>query len=278
MHPIKRASMLFILLAAAAGAAAASDAGRPAPGKAAAAADWPTWSGPRGDLTSPGHGAFQGDAFGLGRVWTRPLGPAYSGIVAAEGRLVTAFSDGEADVLVALDASTGAERWRYQISETYKGHDGSDDGPLSTPTVDGGVVYGLGARGGLFAVSLADGEELWRRDVVAEFGAAKPHYGFATTPTVVGDVLAVQVGGGDGRSVVAFDRVTGEMRWSAGDDRIGYQSPTVIELDGEPVLVAVTNRHLLGLAPATGDVLFEHRHTEGERGGFGTAQPVPVGR
>ena len=121
-------------------------------------ADWPVWSGPEGNFTSLGNGVFDGGAFGLERVWSRPLGSAYSGIVVVDGRLTTTFSDGESDYLVALDASTGAEQWRYRISETYKGHDGSDDGPLATPTIDGGVVYGLGAWGGLFAVSLEDGQ------------------------------------------------------------------------------------------------------------------------
>jgi enterochelin esterase-like enzyme/outer membrane protein assembly factor BamB len=240
-------------------------------------ADWPVWSGPAGNLTSLGNGVFDGGAFGLERVWSRPLGSAYSGIVMADGRLVTTFSDGESDYLVALDPPTGAEQWRYRISDTYKGHDGSDDGPLATPTLDGGVVYGLGAWGRLFAVSLEDGKERWRRDLVADFGAVKPHYGFTTTPTVIGDLLVVETGGDDGRSISAFDRWTGELRWSTGDDPVRYQSPMAFDLGGEASLVAVTDRSLIGLAPTTGEVLWKHQHTEGDARGFGSAQPVPVG-
>ena len=240
-------------------------------------ADWPLWSGPAGNLTSLGNGLFDGGGFGLERVWSRPLGSAYSGIVVVGGWLTTAFSDGESDYLVALDASSGVEQWRYRISDTYKGHDGSDDGPLATPTIDGGVVYGLGARGGLFAVSLEDGKERWRRDLVADFGAVKPNYGFTTSPTVIGDLLVVETGGGDGRSISAFDRANGELRWSTGDDPVRYQSPMAFELRGETSLVAVTDRSLLGLAPETGEVLWTHLHTEGDGRGFGSAQPVPVG-
>ncbi|MDA8020768.1 MAG: PQQ-binding-like beta-propeller repeat protein [Thermoanaerobaculia bacterium] len=238
--------------------------------------DWPVWSGPEGNLTAPGNGVFDG-AFGFEQEWTRPLGSAYSGILVVDGRLTTKFSDGTSDFLVALDASTGAELWRYRISDTYKGHDGSDDGPLATPAIDGGVIYGLGAWGGLFAVSLPDGKEQWRRDLVADAGAEKPYYGFATAPTVIGDLLVVETGGADGRSISAFDRETGELRWSAGDDPVMYQSPLTLELGGETLLVAVTNRSLLGLAPETGEVLWKHRHTEGDSLGFLSAQPVPVG-
>jgi outer membrane protein assembly factor BamB len=237
--------------------------------------DWPVWSGPDRNLTSLGNGVFPGDGFGLEAAWSRPLGSGYSGISVAGDRLVTAFSDGEADYLVALDPATGVEQWRYRIADTYKGHDGSDDGPLATPTLADDSVYGLGAWGKLFAVGLADGKELWSHRLVDDFGARKPDYGFTTTPTVVGDLLVVETGGDAGRSISAFDRATGEARWSIGDDEVGYQSPQALTFGGRTVLIAVTNRHLYGLEPETGKTLFEHRHSEDEGNGF--AQPVPVG-
>ena len=240
-------------------------------------ADWPLWSGPSGNLTSLGNGLFDGGPFGLERVWSRPLGSAYSGVLVVDGRLVTTFSDGASDYLVALDASSGAEQWRYRISDTYKGRPNSDDGPLATPALDGGVVYGLGATGELFAVSLEEGKERWRLDLVADFGAVMPHFGFTTAPTVLGDLLVVETGGDDGRSISAFARDTGALRWSTGDDPVTYQSPLVLDLGGETSLVAITDRSLLGLVPETGEVLWQHRHTEGDGRGFRAAQPVPVG-
>ena len=273
MHRKILASICLVLSASAGVAVAETDTEL----RADSAASWPMWSGPQGDLTSPGQGMFGGDAFGLERVWTRPLGSGYSGIVVDHGRLVTTFSDGESDFLVALDPSSGAETWRYRISETYKGHDGSDDGPLSTPTLDDDTAYGLGARGELFAVSLSDGTPRWRRDLVADFGAVKPHYGFTTAPLVAGELLVVEAGGTDGRAIVALDRATGELRWSTGDDSVRYQSPMALDLEGETTVVAITDRHLLGLAPETGEELWRFRHTEGDARGFGVAQPVPVG-
>ncbi len=280
LHPRRPVSICLVLLAMASVTVAEPDSELRAERSITLpreGADWPMWSGPEGNLTSLGNGVFEGGAFGLERVWSRPLGSAYSGIVVSGGRLATTFSDGESDYLVALDASTGAEQWRYRVSDTYKGHDGSDDGPLATPTIADGAVYGLGAMGELFAVSLEDGEERWRLDLVADFGAVKPHYGFATTPTVIGDLLVVETGGADGRSISAFDRETGEPLWSTGDDPVRYQSPMAFDLGGEASLVAVTDRSLLGLAPETGEVLWKHPHTEGDDRGFGSAQPVPVG-
>ena len=237
--------------------------------------DWPVWSGPDRNLTSLGNGIFDRDHLGLEKIWSRPLGSAYSGISIVGDRVVTGFSDGESDFLVSLDAASGEEQWRYRISDAYKGHDGSDDGPIATPMIADGVVYGLGAWGHLFALSLADGHEIWAQQVVETLGARKPAWGFTTTPTVVGDVLVVETGGNAGRAISAFDRRTGQLRWSTGDDTVGYQSPLAYEVAGEPRILAVTNRNLVGLEPATGKVLWQHQHAGGGQDGF--SQPVPVG-
>ncbi len=237
--------------------------------------DWPQWSGPNHNLTSLGNGIFDRESFGLETVWKQPLGSAYSGISIVGDRVVTGFSDGTSDFLISLDASTGKEQWRYKISETYKGHDGSDDGPLASPMIADGKVYGLGAWGHLFALELADGKPLWAHHVVEKFGARKPEYGFTTTPTVVGKLLVVETGGDAGRSISAFDRATGELRWSTGDDAVGYQSPIVLSVGGERQILAVTNEHMMGLEPETGKVLWQHENSEGGQDGF--SQPVPVG-
>ena len=272
----KKLIVICLILSALAGLADAEPGAERSTTRPYEGRDWPVWSGPEGNLTSLNNGVLS-RAFAFEKGWTRPLGAAYSGILVVDGRLVTTFSDGESDYLTALDASTGAEQWRYRISETYKGHDGSDDGPLSTPAIDGGIVYGLGAWGGLFAVSLEDGNELWRRDLVADFGAVKPGYGFTTAPTVIGDLLVVEAGGADGHSIVALDRETGELRWSTGDDSVRYQSPMIFDLGDVTLLVAVTDRYLFGLEPETGEVLWKHPHTEDEGRGFSSAQAVQVG-
>ncbi|MCP4654139.1 MAG: PQQ-binding-like beta-propeller repeat protein, partial [bacterium] len=205
---------------------------------------WPTWSGPHSDLTAAGDGIFDRPGFGLEVLWSKPLGSGYSGIVVAGERVVTAFSDGESDLVAALDAATGDELWRYRIAETYKGHDNSDDGPLATPTIHDGLVYGLGARGRLFALRLADGKQVWSRRLVEELGARKPRYGFVSAPTIVGGVLVIQTGGPEGQSITVLDPKTGKLLWSAGDDAVDYQSPMALRVDGEAQIFALTNRHL----------------------------------
>jgi outer membrane protein assembly factor BamB len=242
-----------------------------------ASPDWPLWSGPNHDLTTLGGGVFDAGSFGLRPFWKMPLGSGYSAISVVGDRLVTGFSDGTADWLVALDTGSGRELWRYRLGETYRGHDGSDDGPVATPTIHAGVVYGLSPRGRLFALRLTDGEEVWKRDLVEESGAVAPFWGFNSSPTVIGGVLVMQTGGEDGHSISALDPATGELVWSTGDEAVYYQSPTILSFDGEEQILALTNDSIQGLRPKTGEVLWRHEHQIDEGVFLGYLQPVPMG-
>ncbi len=157
----------------------------------AAAADWTRWLGPEQNGASPEKSIFGQATPELDLVWSRPLGIAYSGIAVASDRAVTMFGDGETDWLTAIDASSGEEVWRYRIDSMFPKVGGAHGGPLSTPVIEDGVVYALGAKGQLFAVKLGDGSELWSVRIDKTLGAKQPQFGFTTTPLVVADVLFV---------------------------------------------------------------------------------------
>ncbi len=241
-----------------------------------AAADWPQQRGPSQNGTVDGAGLLSGGGFGLEVAWKRALGSGYSEIAVVDGLAVTMFADGTNDLVAAFDAATGEERWRYAIGPMYAGHDGSDDGPIGTPTIAGGAVYGINAHGRFFALRLADGGELWARGLDVEGEAQAPIYGFATVPVVAGDALIVLTGRQEGgRAITAYRRSDGAPLWSRGEDTVSYQSPIVAEVGGRRQLVAATNHLLLGLDPASGEVLWQHRHTPEQGDGF--AQPVALG-
>ncbi|MEO1087521.1 MAG: hypothetical protein AAFY88_25055, partial [Acidobacteriota bacterium] len=120
-------------------------------GASVAAADG-DWRGFRGGPDAP-EGVIP-DAFGLTVDWTRDLGSGYSSLSLQDGTLMAAFTAGDEDVLAAFDAATGEERWRLSLGEKYAGHDGSADGPLAVPTLDGDRVRARGPplRAGGFVV------------------------------------------------------------------------------------------------------------------------------
>jgi enterochelin esterase-like enzyme/outer membrane protein assembly factor BamB len=243
----------------------------------AAGGDWPSLRGPSHDGSAAPDSRFGAGPGSPVVRWRARLGSGYSGIAVSGGHVVTLFADGGHDVLAAFDAASGKERWRIRIAPTYKGINGSFDGPISTPAVAGGRVFALGAAGELLAADLATGRELWRLELTVSEGAVKPELGFATSPLVAGGALVVQVGG-PGRAIVGFDPSTGARRWAVGDDVVQYQSPVLVRVGRRDIVVAAGDARLIGIDPTSGQVLFDHPHGgEAVWIASNSAVPVPAG-
>ncbi len=210
---------------------------------------------------------------GLAVVWKTKIGSAYSGIAVAEGKAITMYAEGSSDVLAAFDVDDGRRVWSYAVGKAYPGHDGSHDGPVSTPLAAGGRAFGLGPRGRLFAVELETGREVWSTDLVRLYGIQEPAWGFGASPILEDGVLIVEIGG-EGTAIGGFDPATGKSVWTAGSDTVGYQTPVPVKLLGRRQVVAAADRLLFGLDPENGDVLWQHEH--GGSGGAGALSIVPV--
>jgi len=261
-HPFLIA--LVILIVGTTGLSLAADAG------------WPGLRGPDYDgavRTAKLVGADGKGALSLG--WKKSLGSGYSMPAAADGRIIAMFSSGDGDFAAAFKPDNGDELWRYRIADLYKGHDGSHDGPLSSPLIAGGRVYGLSPRGQLFALDAATGKAIWSKDLVKEQGAKTPFYGFTTSPILVGGALIVQMGAGAGKSIGGFRPEDGSLIWSAGDDSVNYQTPIAATLGGKLQVLAAGDTTLVGLDPAGGKVLWSHPH-KGDQSATGGQSIVPV--
>ncbi|MFQ5494289.1 MAG: PQQ-binding-like beta-propeller repeat protein, partial [Phycisphaerae bacterium] len=265
--PVCVVSLLAILAVSAVAAAPQS-----------AASDWPGFrGGSHRGVVSVTTGLSNPDGFHLAVAWKQALGSGYSGVATADGTAVTMFAEGGSDVVVALDAQTGRERWRFVLGSGYKGHDGSHDGPISTPLIAGGRVFALSAQGRLVALNLASGAKVWSTDLVTDQGAKQPFYGFSTSPLFVDGVVVVQIGAAGGGAVAGFDPATGKRLWQVGKDSIQYQSPIVWELFGRRQVIAAGNKKLFGVDPARGELLWTHRHGGSGPRGVASMTPVPAG-
>lgn len=239
------------------------------------ASDWPTWRGPRYDGSVTGTPLGERQAFGLEVVWRRELGSAYSAVIVSGDTAVTMFSDHSDDFVVALDAASGAERWRHRLDSTYGAHDGSEDGPSGTPTIAGGRVFAFAPKGQLVALDLETGALAWQVDVAGRFAPKEPRFGYTAAPLAIGDLVVVSVGAVPGKAFVAFDAATGEERWSAGDDTVSYESPILATLGGRRQIVGISHHSLTGMVPESGEVLWSFEYHPGSPGG--TSQVVPLG-
>jgi outer membrane protein assembly factor BamB len=220
------------------------------PVTSALAADWPQFLGPNRDNTSPESvEPWTGE---LRILWKQPVGEGHSSPVVAGGRVFTHAKQAgrEGEEVVARDAATGNQLWR-QAYNRPKFENFFGNGPRSTPVVDGDHVYTLGVSGILACWKTADGEEVWKTNILEQFKAANLFFGVSTSPIVAGDKLLVLVGGPDA-SIVAFEKTTGKVAWKSGSDKAAYASPLITQHGGKPLALFLTHEGVTAIDPADG--------------------------
>lgn len=191
---------------------------------------------------------------GLRPLWKQPVGGGYASFVAANGRAFTIEQRGLQEVVAAYDVLTGRELWTHPWDRIFRS---AKAGPRATPTWHDGVVYALGATGELRALADADGRQIWRTDILDDANAGNLDWGVAASPLVVDDTIVVLPGGGNGKSVAAYDRRTGKRRWSALDDDASFSSPALATIGGVRQIVVLTASRIVGITPDRGDLLWE---------------------
>ena len=217
----------------------------------ALAADWPQFRGPNRDGISRETGLLRSwPAGGPEVLWKIPLGEGYSHLAVSKGRLFTLYGEGANDYAAAWDAATGKQLWKVPLGRKFVNDQGN--GPRSTPTVDGDMVYALTATGRLAALSSADGKRVWEHDLGAEFDAEAPQWGVSTSPLVEGNLLLVDAGGSGGKSLIAFDKKTGRVVWASQREVAGYSAPIAITVGGVRQVIFFTGRAVLSVSPRDG--------------------------
>jgi outer membrane protein assembly factor BamB len=235
----------------------------PAPAAAAtpeavklATAPWPGFYGPARDGRYAGTILTAWPARGLPEVWKRPVGGGYASMIVADGKVFTIEQRRDQEALAAYTFASGREVWTSAWKASFKESMGGD-GPRATPAWDEGRVYVLGAEGEFRCVDGRTGAVIWRRNILEDNGASNLQWGMAASPLIVDDMVVVAPGGSGGRSIVAYDKKTGERIWGALDDRGAYTAPMLAKLAGKRQIVAVTAVRAVGLNVEDGKLLWE---------------------
>ena len=124
--------------------------------------------------------------------------------------------------------------------------------------MDGEIVFTVGAKGMLHALNAETGEWQWSHSLPREFGSSPPQWGYATSPLVEGNLVLVEPGGSNGKSLAAFDKKSGRLIWSSYDDPTGYSSPLAVSVNGVRQILFFTAKHLVSVEPAEGRVYWDH--------------------
>lgn len=224
------------------------------------AADWPQWRGSNRDGVTRDFAAPSTWPATLKETWKVTVGEGHSSPVTSEGRIYLLARQGEDEVVLCLEASTGKQLWRasypaaYTMNPAATGH---GKGPKSTPVVSGGRLFSFGINGVLSCFDAKSGALHWRKEFSKQYPNTSPLYGTAMSPIVVNGLCIVHVGGHDKGALTAFDVESGAVKWANTEDGPAYSSPVLATLTGEPQLVTYTQSHVVGVSATSGKLLWK---------------------
>jgi outer membrane protein assembly factor BamB len=242
------------------------------------AGGWRQWGGPTRNFMVPSTGLAESwPEAGPPVLWSRPLGPGHSAILADEGRLYTMYRAGNGrakqgpwdaeETVVAMDAATGKTLWEHKYPSRREDFS-FGAGPHSTPLIVGDRLFTIGTNKQFFALDKKSGKVLWSHDLIKAFNspelAIRPAVksGYGCSPIAYRDTVICSVGG-PGQAVMAFRQDTGAVVWKSGDFLTSEAAPILIEMAGRTQLVIFGGGTVNGLDPATGKVLWSTPHDPG---------------
>ena len=225
----------------------------------ATGADWPGFRGPTRDSIVPGvRIATDWGKSPPVELWRQPIGPGWSSFAVRGDLLYTQEQRGDDEVVSCYNLTTGAPVWRHGDAVRFW-ESNAGAGPRATPTLSNSRVYTFGATGILNALDAGSGALVWSRNTAADTGEEIPHWGFASSPLVVGDIVVVAASG----RLAAYDVATGLPRWLGPEAGAGYSSPQLVTIDGVDQILLLRGARSTSVAPTDGAVLWEHRWQPG---------------
>ena len=208
-------------------------------------------------------------------LWRQPIGGGYASFVVADNTAFTIEQRRRQETVAAYNVETGRELWTNSWNAEFIESMGGD-GPRATPTWDAGRLYALGAMGELRCLDAKSGKPLWSRNILTDNGAQNLQWGMAAAPLIVDDKVIVLPGGTSGKSVVAYNKLTGAPVWRVLGDRQAYTSPMLVTLAGKRQIMVVTASRVVGLAPEDGSLLWSYPWDT--QMGLNISQPIVVDR
>lgn len=217
-------------------------------GSLPAGAEWPQFQGPTRDGRSPETGLLRTwPETGPRELWSVPLGSGYSSAAVARGEVfVLDRENDETDILRCYSLEDGTEKWTHSYAAPGEA---ARPGSRTPPTVDETHVYSVGMMGNFLCVDRATHKPVWEKNLMTEFGAEVPQWGYSQAPLLHKNLVIVAPQAAD-TFAVACDRTTGAVVWkSPGLGKSGYVSPVIVTLAGVEQVVVTSASGRDGDAP-----------------------------
>jgi outer membrane protein assembly factor BamB len=227
------------------------------------ASDWPQYRGPNHDGISTDLIRTNWSDVPPHQVWKIPIDPALSSLTISGGKVFTqvrrTINGQEQELCVALNADTGQELWATPlgIASYPNGGIGPDDGPRSTPSVDGNEVFVTTSYLRVVSLHVSDGHIIWSKDLVALYGAQIIDWQNGASPLLEGGVLFLNCNGTNA-TLLALRESDGSEVWKGQTDALIHATPIAATLAGVRQIVFFTQSGLISVAPADGSVFWRY--------------------
>ena len=176
--------------------------------------------------------------------------------------------------LVALDLADGHMVWKFDMEATQKVRSNyfqSRSAP--TPVADAERVYAFFETGDVVVLS-HDGQLVWQRSLVADYGEFEGTIGLAASPLVTDDSLIILIDHEGPSYLLALDKKTGTTLWQTErTSRVSYASPALVPVGPKAQIVCSSSGSIDGYDPESGQLLWSHEGVGGNR----SATPLPFG-
>jgi len=183
------------------------------------------------------------------------IGGGFTSVAIANEKIYITGQTDDKLILYVLDLKGKLLAQKEVGAEWTRNHVGS----RCTVNVNDGKLYIGNSLGQVFCLDEATLNEVWKKDMIADFDGKNLMWGMTESPLIVGEKIFLTPGG-EKHNMVALNKNTGALIWSS--PGLGttstYCSPQYIGDQSVPMVVTNTLRDVVAFNANTGELLWSH--------------------
>jgi outer membrane protein assembly factor BamB len=185
-----------------------------------------------------------------------PVGEGYASPAIVDGRVyVNDYDEQAGEWLVrCLALNEGKELWRFKETRRIRPNHAIT---RTVPAVDGKYVFTLDPKAVLHCLDAETGKEIWRKELVQEYGAKIPPWYNGQCPLMENDRVIIATGGAT--LLVALEKATGKEIWRSPNPEnqpMTHASPMPAVLGGVRQYLYTTLKGVYGFDAKDGKILW----------------------